>query len=112
MKLVLSESMLLSHTTLHRKSTLYGVFRPGSTEDILSTVNHPTLRSRVELFNENYHAISIHGPRTKSMIRTERVSAVQPRRVNNLSALHGQFFLFFLAKNMRIKKMTSLDYNN
>ena len=30
--------MLLSHTTLHLKSTLYGVFRPGSTEDILSTV--------------------------------------------------------------------------
>ena len=37
-KLVLSESMLLSHTTLHRKSTLYGVFLPVSTEDILSTV--------------------------------------------------------------------------
>ena len=37
---------------------------------------HPTLRSRVELFNENRHAISIHGPRKKSMIRTERVSAV------------------------------------
>ena len=41
------------------------------------------------------------------------------RRVNNLSALmieRGQFsavYLFiFLAKNMRIKKMTSLDYNN
>ena len=65
--------MLLSHTTLHRKSTLYGVFRPGSTEDILSTghslhCNHPTLRSRVELFNENQHAISIHGPREKSKI--------------------------------------------
>ena len=38
--------------------------------------NHPTLRSRVELFNENHHAISIHGPRKKSMIRTERASAV------------------------------------
>ena len=48
---------------------------------------------------------------------------VQPRRVNNLSALmiermieRGQFsavyFYLFLAKNMRIKKMTSLDYNN
>ena len=44
---------------------------------------------------------------------------MQPRRVNNLSALmveHGQFlavyFIYFLAKNMRIKKMTSLDYNN
>ena len=42
-----------------------------------------------------------------------------PRRVNNLSALmieRRQFsavYLFiFLAKNMRIKKMTSLDYNN
>ena len=39
--------------------------------------NHPTLRSCVELFNENHYAISIHGPRKKSMIRTERVSAVQ-----------------------------------
>ena len=38
---------------------------------------HPTLRLRVELFNENHHAISIHGPRKKSMIRTESVSAVQ-----------------------------------
>ena len=38
--------------------------------------NHPTLRLRVALFNENHHAISIHGPRKKSMIRTERVSAV------------------------------------
>ena len=38
--------------------------------------NHPILRSCVELFNENHHAISIHGPRKKSMIRTERVSAV------------------------------------
>ena len=38
--------------------------------------NHPTLRSRVELFNGNHHAIAIHGPRKKSMIRMERVSAV------------------------------------
>ena len=43
---------------------------------------------------------------------------VQPRRVNNLSALmieHGQFsavYFIFLAKNMRIKKMTSLDCNS
>ena len=38
--------------------------------------------------------------------------------INNLSALmieRGQFsavYFIFLAKNMRIKKMTSLDYNN
>ena len=43
---------------------------------------------------------------------------VQLRRVNNLSALmieRGQIsavYFIFLAKNMRIKKMTSLDYNN
>ena len=49
--------------------------------------NHPTLRSRVELFNENHHAISIHGPRKKSMIRTERVSAVNSQVATVLEAV-------------------------
>ena len=39
--------------------------------------NNPIL----QLFNENNNAISIHGPRKKSMIRTERVSAVQRMHV-------------------------------
>ena len=54
----------------------------------------------------------------KEYIGIGNAKPVQPRRANNLSALmieRGQFsavYFLFLEKNMRIKKMTSLDYNN